>query len=116
MASYAGTDATTAVADAIDGLFDSLVDQLGGATAAANGKGVTITESDTLLTITTDVGVAIVSLENSHFNLDTEVATCVATTGAVDADAIDCSAKFRFESAGAHDFAKSAIEHPALGV
>lgn len=85
IAQYNPSDGTTAVAVAIDGLYDSIVEQLGGATSAANGLGVTVTESDTELTFTTDAGVLITDLENTVWNADTEVASTVATLGAATA-------------------------------
>lgn len=106
LAQYQASDGTTAVADAIDGLYDSLVQQLGSATASANGMGVTITESDTELTITTLAGVEIVHAANAFWSLDTEAATSVVTVGASDVDAIDCSHLFEFESiAGTNELA-----------
>jgi hypothetical protein len=97
--SYSPTDGTTAVADAIDGLYDALVAAIGGATAANNGIGLTITESATLLTITTDAGTAIGGLEPTHFELDSEAATVVAVVGTADVDAIEWT-RARWLSAG----------------
>lgn len=80
-AHYEATDGTTAVADAIDGLFDALSDSLGGATSAANGIGVTVTESDTLLTVTADAGVEIVDLTANTWIGDTEAVCGTAVVG-----------------------------------
>lgn len=94
---YTPTDGTTAVADAIDGLYDAIVDELGGDTSSANGLGVTVTESDTLLTLTTDAGVSIVDLSPNYAD-DTEAATSTVTIGTADEDAIDVSAFCRWET------------------
>jgi len=102
-AQYTATDATTTVADAIDGLYDSIVEQLGDASSANNGKGVSVTESDTALTLTTDAGVEVYALENTVWDLDTEVATSVATIGTADVDAIDISDICEFETSAAQD-------------
>lgn len=101
LAQYQATDGTTTVADAIDGLFDNIVQQLGAADSATNGYGVTITESDTLLTITTDAGVEIVGAANAFWSLDAEAATSVVSVGAADVDTIDVSKFCRWESTAA---------------
>jgi hypothetical protein len=95
---YEPTDGTTAVADAIDGLFDAISDAIGGATAAANGLGVTVTESDTLLTFTTDAGVEIVDLTSSAWISDTEAAQSTVVIGTADVDTIDVSDLFEWET------------------
>ena len=100
---YQPTDGTTSVADAIDGLYDALVDVLGGATAATNGLGVTITESATLLTITTDAGVEVVDLSSSVWDGDTEAVTGAAVVGTADVDTIDISAFAEYESSASQD-------------
>jgi len=87
-ASYTPTDGTTSVADAVDGLYDAIVDQLGAADSATNGFGITVTESSTLVTLTTDAGYEILSLECTTWADDTEAATVAATLGTADADAI----------------------------
>jgi hypothetical protein len=99
-ASYTPTDGTTAVADAIDGLFDSLVDAVGGATPAANGIGLTITEDATTLTIVADAGTAIDDLVVGY-GLDTEAPAATVTIGSADVEAIDVSSICSFESSAA---------------
>jgi hypothetical protein len=107
LASYAPTDGTTTVADAIDGLYDALVEAIGGDDSATNGIGLTITESATLLTITTDDGTAIDSLTNYHYELDSEAATTVIVVGTADADALDISSVAKYlTSASAGGLAK----------
>ena len=103
IALYNATDGTTAVADAIDGLYDAIVEQLGHETSATNGKGVSVTESDTALTLTTDAGVEVVLLENAVWNVDTEVASTVAVIGTADVDTIDVSSICEYETSAAQD-------------
>ncbi len=96
---YTATDATTTVADAIDGLFDNVVEQL---TAAGIETIVVATESDTLLTLTVAAGRQITNLRNAAHSLDTEaVSTVTTTTVASDLDSIDISAIAEFESTAA---------------
>jgi len=94
---YDPTDATTAVADAIDGLYDAA----GGATPPA---GLTLDETDTLLTITCADGEDLDYIRNAAWSLDAEAASVVVTnTVAADADAIDVSSICEFETSAAAD-------------
>lgn len=98
--SYTATDATTAVADAIDGLYDNVVEQL---TAAGIETVVVASESDTLLTLTVAAGREIKNLRNAAHGLDTEAVSCVVTQGAADVDTIDVSSICEYLTTAAAD-------------
>lgn len=81
---YRPTDGTTAVADAVDGLV-----------AAANDDGppagVTITDTETEVTITTAAGTQLDYLRNVAVSLDADTPAGAAALGAADIDTIDVS-------------------------
>jgi hypothetical protein len=95
---YTATDETTAVADAIDGLFDNAVEQL---TAAGIETVVVATESATLLTLTVAAGREITNLRNAAHGLDVEAVSTVVVQGAADVDTIDVSSIAEFETTAA---------------
>ena len=102
---YAPTDDTTTTDDAIDGLEDA-------AAAAILAQGFTglvaasTASAAATMTLTTLAGTVFDHVDGTTFALDAEVeALTVALTG-TDADAIDCSAIFEYESsAGANELA-----------
>jgi hypothetical protein len=95
---YTATDVTTAVADAIDGLYDNAIEQL---TAAGIEAIVVATESATLLTFTVAAGRQIDNLRNAAHGLDAEAVSCVVSQGAADLEAIEASAIVYVEEAAA---------------
>ena len=98
---YSPTDVTTAVADAIDGLYDALNATL--VDAGIDGL-IATAETATLLTLTVDAGYELDYCRNAAFGLDTEAASVVVTeTVEEDVDAIDVSSICEFETSAAAD-------------
>lgn len=105
---YSATDETTAVADAIDGLYDA-------AGGASPPTGITLAETATELTVQTAAGTDLDYIRCSAWGLDTEAISCtVATSVAADVDAIDVSSICEFEtSAGADGYSRLRLKKTA---
>lgn len=102
---YAPTDDTTTTDDAIDGLEDA-------AAAAITAQGFTgfVTASaasaSATMTLTAATGTEFEYVDGTAFGLDAEVEVLTVSVAAGDADMIDCSAIFAYESsAAANEFA-----------
>lgn len=103
--SYAPTDDTTTTDDAIDGLEDAAAAAIlaqgftGFVTASAASAAAT-------MTLTTLAGTVFDHVDGTAFGLDAEVEVLTVALTGTDADRIDCSAIFAYESsAGANELA-----------
>ena len=95
---YRPTDGTTAIADAIAGLLDSINTEI-----ASYGltSFLTATDNTTTLTVAGAAGILISEPSANVWSVDTEVTSVTATVDSADVDMLDVSSICRYTSTAA---------------
>lgn len=95
---YRPTDGTTAIADAIAGLLDSINTEI---TSYGLGSFLTAADNTTTLTVVGAAGILISEPSANVWSVDTEVTSVTATVDSADVDKLDISAIARYTTTAA---------------